>query len=139
MQSISGQKIIFLPGIDGTGISFEPLGQVLPKDADVKIIRYPPDELLDFEETVLYVKKQIQNYQDGFIVIAESFSGPVPCLYIQATSDRSVPSSSLLDFIEAVPDLRVKRIKGPHFILQARPRESLSAIRNFVVLITNQP
>ena len=62
----------------------------------------------------------------------------VPCLYIQATSDRSVPPSSLFDFIELVPDLRVKRIRGPHFILQAQPLASLHAIQNFVSLITNE-
>jgi hypothetical protein len=56
----------------------------------------------------------------------------IPCCYIQATSDRSVPASSLTDFTEAVSDLSVKKIKGPHFILQARPRVSLSAIQDFV-------
>jgi pimeloyl-ACP methyl ester carboxylesterase len=56
----------------------------------------------------------------------------IPCLYIQATSDRTVPASSLIDFTETITDLRVKRIKGPHFILQAQPAESLSAIENFV-------
>jgi pimeloyl-ACP methyl ester carboxylesterase len=59
----------------------------------------------------------------------------MPCLYIQATSDRSVPVSALFDFTEAVSDLRVTRIKGPHFILQAQPQASLAAIQNFVGLI----
>lgn len=56
----------------------------------------------------------------------------VPCLYIQAVSDRSVPASALFDFMEQVHDLRVRRIKGPHFILQARPRECLEAIEDFL-------
>jgi pimeloyl-ACP methyl ester carboxylesterase len=60
----------------------------------------------------------------------------IPCFYIQASSDRTVPASSLFDFTEAITDLRVKRIKGPHFILQAQPEESISAIQNFVDLIT---
>jgi len=227
--------------MDGTGISFEPLGQVLPQDVHVKVVQYPKDRLLSFEETVQCAKDQIQSDQEDVIVIAESFSGPVaiallgsgqlkakclilcstfaksprpvlfkllgyvplellirvpfprfvfkhvieggkeatdlflamwqrvkalvpakvlvhrlrvisrvdvrgwlpkltiPCLYIQATSDRSVPTSSLFDFIELVPDLRVKRIKGPHFILQAQPQASLYAIQNFVGLITSRP
>ena len=238
MHPLSGQTIVFLPGIDGTGISFEPLGEVLPQDINVKVIRYPADKLLNFEETVQCAKDQIQSDQKDVIVIAESFSGPVaialvgsgqlkakclilcstfaksprpvllkilsylplellirlpfpkfllkhvveggkeatdlflamwqrvkdlvpaktlvhrlkvisqvdvrgwlpkltiPCCYIQATSDRAVPASSLFDFTETISDLRVKRIKGPHFILQAQPQASLTAIQNFVGLIT---
>jgi pimeloyl-[acyl-carrier protein] methyl ester esterase len=240
MHPLSGQTIIFLPGMDGTGISFDPLGQVLPQDVIVKIIHYPTDRLLSFEETVQCARDQIQFDQEDVIVLAESFSGPVavaligsgqlkakclilcstfaksprpvlfrilsylplellirlpfprfllkyvvkggeeatdlfldmwqrvkalvpakvlahrlkvismvdvrgwlpklaiPCCYIQATSDRSVPASSLFYFTEAISDLRVKRIRGPHFILQAQPQASLNAIQNFVGLITCQ-
>ena len=230
MHPLSGQTIVFLPGIDGTGVSFEPLGEVLPMDIIVKVIQYPTDKLLSFEETVQCAKDQIQSDREDMIVLAESFSGPVaivlvgsgqlkakclilcstfarsprpallkilsylplelllklpfprfllkhvvegeeeatdlflsmwarvktmvpakvivhrlkvirqvdvrewlpkltiPCCYIQATSDRAVPSSSLLDFTEAISDLRVKRIRGPHYILQAQPQASLTAI-----------
>ena len=238
MHPLSGQTIIFLPGIDGTGISFEPLARVLPHDVKVKVIQYPTDRLLSFEETVQCAKEQIQTDQEDIIVLAESFSGPVaialvgsgqlkakclilcatfaksprpvlfkilscippeclvrfpfprflfthlveggkeaadvflaiwqrvkvlvpakvlihrlkvinhvdvrgllpkltiPCLYIQATSDRSVPGASLSDFTEAIADLRVKRIRGPHFILQAQPQACLTAIQNFVGLLS---
>ncbi len=240
MHPLSGQTIIFLPGIDGTGISFEPLGQMLPQDVNVKVIQYPTDKLLSFRETVQCASDQIRSDQQDGIVLAESFSGPVaitlvgsgqlkakclilcstfarsprpllfkiitylpletliklpfpgfllkhmveggqepadlflamwkrvkalvpakvlvhrlkvinqvdvrewlpkltiPCCYIQATSDRSVPPSSLFDFTEAIPDLRVKRIRGPHFILQAQPEASLTAIQNFLGFITTQ-
>lgn len=240
MHPLSGQTIIFLPGMDGTGISFEPFGKVLPQDVQVKVIRYPTDRLLSFEETVQCAREQIQPAQEDAIVLAESFSGPVavalvgsgqlkakclvlcstfarppkpvllkllgylplesfiqlpiprfvfkhmveggeeaadlflglwervkalvparvlvhrlsvisevdvrrwlpkltvPCCYIQATGDRSVPESCLFDFVDLVPDLRVERIKGPHFILQAQPQASLAAIQNFVGLITSQ-
>jgi pimeloyl-[acyl-carrier protein] methyl ester esterase len=239
MQPLSGQTIIFLPGMDGTGISFEPLRDLLPREINVIVIRYPPDELLDFDETVQCASDQIQSVPPDAIVIAESFSGPVaiallgsgqlkakclilcstfaksprpvlweilnclplefliglpfprfllkhliaggveatdlflamwqrvkllvpaktlvhrlkvisrvdvrgwlpkltiPCLYIQASSDRTVPASALFDFTETITDLRVKRIKGPHFILQAKPHASLAAIQKFVGLITS--
>ncbi|MBN2107494.1 MAG: alpha/beta hydrolase [Deltaproteobacteria bacterium] len=236
MHPLSGKTIIFMPGMDGTGISFEPLAKLLPHDVNVKVIQYPADRLLSFEENLQCVRQQVQ--PDGeAIVIAESFSGPVavaligsgllkarclilsatfarsprplvlktlrclpmeavlqlplprfllkrlteggeqpvdvfedmlhriramapakvlnhrlkvigktdvrqwlskltlPCLYIQASSDRAVPASALFDFTEAVADLRVVRIRGPHFILQAQPQESLAAIQNFMALI----
>ena len=238
MHPLSGQTIVFLPGIDGTGVSFEPLAKVLPPDIIVKVIRYPTDRLLSFEETVQCARDQIQSDQKDLIVLAESFSGPVaialagsrqlkakclvlcatfarsprpallkllnyfplelllklpvprfllkqvvagdkeatdvflsmwarvktmvppkvlihrlkvisqvdvrewlpkvtiPCCYIQATCDRAVPSSCLFDFTEAVFDLRVRRIGGPHYILQAQPQACLSAVENFVALIS---
>ncbi len=236
MDPLSGHTIIFLPGIDGTGISFDPLGKALPRDVRVKIVRYPTDRLLGFEETVQYAGDRIETDRENAIVLAESFSGPVaialigsgrlkakclilcatfarsprpvllkilnslplellmrfpfpgfllkhvveggedaarlfltmwqkvkvlvppevlahrlkvidgvdvrgwlpkldiPCCYIQAASDRTVPASALFDFTEGISDLRVRRIKGPHFILQARPEASLAAIREFVGL-----
>ncbi len=237
MNPLSGKNILFLPGLDGTGISFEPLAAVLPTDVSVQVVHYPTDRLLSFEETVQCARDQIL-LQEKMIVIAESFSGPVaialavsgrlritclvlcatfaraprpvllkvlsfmplepfmklplprflmrhvveggaeaadlflafwqrvkvtvpakvlahrlsvvsridvrpllpqltePCLYIQATSDRSIPASAIYDFTEAVSDIRVARIKGPHFILQAQPEKSLAAIQNFVALIS---
>ncbi len=240
MPPLSGQTIIFLPGIDGTGISFEPFRAVLPHDVHVNIIRYPTDRLLSFEEMVCSAKRQFHSHQKGAIILAESFSGlvaialvgsrqieakclilcstfarsprpvllrvfgylplepliklplpvfifklmigcdeeaaklflamwrkvkalvpakvlihrlklisqvdvrgwlskiSIPCLYIQATADRSVPPSSLFDYVESVLDLRVRRIRGPHFILQAEPKASLEAIENFVGRITKQ-
>lgn len=56
----------------------------------------------------------------------------MPCLCIQAAHDRTVPAACLADFIGALPDLRVCRIEGPHFILQARPGRCLAAIEAFL-------
>jgi len=230
----AGIAILFMPGMDGTGISFEPLQALLPDDIPVTIIRYPSDSLLDFDETVQCAKNQIQSDMGDVIVIAESFSGPVavslvgtgqlkakylilcatfarsprpvllnifrwlpieflmslplprlllrlrieggpattdlflamwkrvktlvplktlahrlrvihkvdvrrwlpaikiPCLYIQATADKTVPESCLSDFTQSITDLRVEKITGPHFILQAQPELCLAAILNFV-------
>jgi pimeloyl-ACP methyl ester carboxylesterase len=235
---LKGHAILFLPGMDGTGISFEPLRKVLPKRIPVKVIQYPVDRFLSFEQTVQWVKQQVPSFQEDVIVIAESFSGPVaaalvgsgqikakclilcstfarsprpvllkllcylpiehivrilvripftkalfkpvveggqaaadlffamwqevhtrvpaeilahrlqiisqvdvrqwlpkiaiPCCYIQPTSDRSVPPSCLFDFIELIPDLRIKRLRGPHFILQAQPQACLDIIATFI-------
>ena len=59
---------------------------------------------------------------------------PVPCCYLQATDDRIVRSSCLADFENCIPNLEIKRIKAPHFILQAQPRECLNAIEEFISL-----
>jgi len=223
--------LLFMPGIDGTGISFEPLRPFLPENIIPTVISYPTDRTLDFRETVEHAARQIRFTPD--FVLAESFSGPVavallasgfirtkglilsatfaraprpglmkilrllpvglilrfplpdavlarilgggkgaevilplwhtikarvpakilahrlrtvgrvdvrnhlskltmPCLYIQATRDRIVPSSSVLDFAASMRDLRVERIEGPHPILQVEPEASAAVIADFM-------
>ncbi len=82
MHPLSGRTIIFLPGIDGTGISFEPFRAVLPHDVHVNVIRYPADRLLSFEEMVGCAKDQIQSNKRGAIILAESFSGLVAIVLV---------------------------------------------------------
>ncbi len=64
-----------MPGLDGTGISFEPLRRFLPHNIAATVIRYPSDRLLSFADTVDCAFEQIAGEQD--IIVAESFSGPV--------------------------------------------------------------
>jgi pimeloyl-ACP methyl ester carboxylesterase len=76
MKRLSNQILVFMPGLDGTGLSFEPILPLLPTDAKITIVRYPKDKLLSFEETVECAAAQIPA-GDPPIIIAESFSGPV--------------------------------------------------------------
>jgi len=76
ISSLRNQHLVFMPGMDGTGLSFEPLAPFLPKDAKITIIRYPTDKFLSFDETIECAAQQIPQGQPP-IVIAESFSGPV--------------------------------------------------------------
>ncbi|MBN1473362.1 MAG: hypothetical protein JW914_01990 [Syntrophaceae bacterium] len=76
MSFSRNQHLVFMPGMDGTGLSFDPVLPFLPRDAKVTIIRYPTDKLLSFDETVECAAAQIPPGEPP-IVIAESFSGPV--------------------------------------------------------------
>ncbi|MEE9913584.1 MAG: PAS domain S-box protein [Deltaproteobacteria bacterium] len=232
MTFLRHQHLVFMPGLDGTGKSFEPLLPLIAADARVTIVRYPTDKRLSFEETVECAAAQIPA-GDPPVVIAESFSGPVavrmiasgrvqaralvlcatfarsphpvvwrivrflrlpffirpdmpkpffsyimggdkqvaallplwrqvhadvpacvmasrldlinridvtsdlrkltvPCCYLQATDDRIVPSRCLKDFEHGIPCLSIKKIKAPHFILQAEPQACLTAIDDFL-------
>jgi hypothetical protein len=53
---------------------------------------------------------------------------------LQAENDRLVPSSCIDDLKKCAPLLEVKRIKAPHFILQAQPQACLDAIEEFISL-----
>ena len=76
MTSLCKQHIVFMPGLDGTGLSAEPLLQLIPSDTNVNVIRYPTDKQLSFPDILEYAAAQ---FPAGIlpVVIAESFSGPV--------------------------------------------------------------
>ena len=227
-----------MPGLDGTGISLEPLLDRIPADVDVTVIRYPTDELLSFEDHVECALSQVEDGGDR-LVLAESFSGPVavqlvgsgrieadclvlcatfvkpprpfvsaiakllpleallrlplpklfmnmitggrefsdailplwrriekavpastlahrlrllegvdvtgyleglniPCCYLQASKDRLVPSRCLAPLAEDVPELEIRRLGGPHFLLQVRPEACLATIDDFVGTINRR-
>jgi pimeloyl-ACP methyl ester carboxylesterase len=231
MAELRKQNIVFMPGLDGTGLSAEPLTKLIPSDTAITVIRYPTDKLLSFAEILECAATQFPGGIEP-VVIAESFSGPVaiqlivsgrvkakclilcatfaraprpilfrisrilgltklikpimpqhffkifigkeymealvplwervhagvparvlnhrlgvlnsvdvtkwldklsiPCCYLEATNDRVVPVSCLRDIEKGISDLEIKKIKGPHFILQAEPRVCLAAIEEFI-------
>lgn len=126
---LSGQTIVFLPGMDGTGISFEPLGKLLPPNVNVKVIQYPTDKLLSFEETVQCALGQLQTDQEDVVVVAESFSGPVAielvgsgklkakCLILCSTFATS-PRPILLKFLQYLPLEWLIKFPFPTFVLK---------------------
>ncbi len=69
-------KVILLPGLDGTGIMFEPFINTLPKTIDTMVISYPSDATLSYLELTAYVAKRLPT-QEAYILVAESFSGPI--------------------------------------------------------------
>ena len=73
---LCNQHLVFMPGLDGTGRSFDPLLSLLPPDSLATIVRYPTDRHLTLEETAQCAAEQIPAGTSP-VVIAESFSGPV--------------------------------------------------------------
>lgn len=67
--------LVLMPGIDGTGIFFEPLVNSLPEDIPVSVITYPPGVVLSLEEHARFVAERFP--ADGVVIVAESFSGLV--------------------------------------------------------------
>jgi len=56
----------------------------------------------------------------------------VPCRYLQATEDRLVPSTCANWFRQRFENFELERLPGPHFLLQARPRECAQAIAKII-------
>ena len=68
--------IILMPGMDGTGILFQPLERELRARGatEVRITRYPTDEVFDVEAYLAHVPLA---QTDAVHLVAESFSGPL--------------------------------------------------------------
>ena len=70
-------NIIILPGLDGTGLLAPKLRHALEGNHSVTTLAYPP-HLCRYEDILEWTKSQLPN--DDFILVAESFSGPVAVL-----------------------------------------------------------
>ncbi len=76
LGKVKYMELILLPGMDGTGILFEPFLKSLAQDISTRVIRYPCDKELSYNELVSFVQKQLPKDKE-FILLAESFSGPI--------------------------------------------------------------
>ena len=68
-------------------------------------------------------------------LVAKPDTCDLPALYIQATADRLVQSHKVSDFKVRFKGLKVRKINGPHFILQAKPEECATIIMDFIVAL----
>lgn len=62
----------------------------------------------------------------------------LPVAYIQAKYDKLVPAVKLKEFEDNFKTLTINRLDGPHFILQAKPKEGASLISDLVLLLVCQ-
>jgi len=69
-------RLLLLPGMDGTGLLFEPLVKALPPSLTAHVVAYPPDQPLGYNELLQLVQKSAEEGGD-FVVVGESFSGPL--------------------------------------------------------------
>ena len=70
------QKIVLLPGMDGTGDLFQPFIEALGDRWTTQIVRYPTDRALGYKELEDIVRSVLP--PDGpFVLLGESFSGPI--------------------------------------------------------------
>jgi pimeloyl-[acyl-carrier protein] methyl ester esterase len=76
MDWLDETELVFLPGLDGTGLSYGPLGEVMPENIRVTVVHYPTDQKLSFAELVQCAYEQLPRNKQ-LVLIAESFSGPI--------------------------------------------------------------
>jgi pimeloyl-[acyl-carrier protein] methyl ester esterase len=65
-----------MPGMDGTGLLFEPLIAALPASITPIVVRYPGDRMLNCDE-LLPIALAALPREGSFVLLGESFSGPL--------------------------------------------------------------
>jgi pimeloyl-ACP methyl ester carboxylesterase len=73
MKDIS---IVLLPGLDGTGKLFKPMIQFLPAWIKPVVVSYPVDKPYGYEDLKEIARNAVPK-GDDFIILGESFSGPL--------------------------------------------------------------
>lgn len=114
-------NLVLLPGMDGTGILFEPLLAVLPSTVHPSVVRYPPDEPLDYAELLPRVLAALPR-QGEFVLLGESFSGPL-ALMAAATAPPGLRATILCASFLRIPIRapRLLRLLATPGLLRAMP------------------
>jgi pimeloyl-ACP methyl ester carboxylesterase len=69
-------KLVLLPGLDGTGKLFAEFLKALELRYSARIVPYPPDVPLDYDELERLVRAALPA-RGPFVLLGESFSGPI--------------------------------------------------------------
>lgn len=69
-------QLVLLPGLDGTGILFQPFIESLPPGIEPIVVPLPPTEVLDYPDLVRFVAPRLPR-SAPFVILGESFSGPL--------------------------------------------------------------
>ncbi len=121
------KKLILLPGLDGTGLLFQPLLEQLGHACTVQIIRYPPDQCQSVQTLAAQVRGQVA-FDTDTVLLAESFSGLVAMELLRqhiplhsvifCASFASAPRPWLLKFATVLPLEILFRLPLPDFLLR---------------------
>lgn len=120
-------KLVLLPGLDGTGLLFEPLIEALPQHLEKLIISYPTDQKLNYQALYEYVSDRLP--KEDYILVGESFSGYIAYQvalskpeYLKSivfiASFISSPRPFLLSLLRYLPTKLLLSLPIPTFIIK---------------------
>ena len=69
-------RFVFLPGMDGTGLLFEPILRLWADRTPPIVVSYPADRVLRYKQLQSYVVSLLP-VREPYVLIAESYSGPI--------------------------------------------------------------
>jgi pimeloyl-ACP methyl ester carboxylesterase len=135
-MSSTSLKLILLPGLDGTGLLFQPLLEQLDANWQVQIINYPSDQCQSIQELAEQVRQQVV-FDTQTVLLAESFSGLVAIELLRqgiplhsiifCASFASSPRPWLLKLVDILPLSPLFRLPLPERLLCLAGQNALTA------------
>jgi pimeloyl-ACP methyl ester carboxylesterase len=75
-QACQVPHLVLMPGLDGTGLLFQPFLRAMERAQAYTVVTYPPAKVLSMPELVQIAAAQIPSDRP-VVLVAESFSGPI--------------------------------------------------------------
>lgn len=69
-------RLVLLPGLDGTGLLFEPFLRALRRDLDPIVCAYPTHERRTYEQLAPEIERALPS-GEPFVLLGESYGGPL--------------------------------------------------------------
>lgn len=99
-------SIVLLPGLHGTSALFEPLIREIPAGYHPVALDFPNTQPLGYEELSALVKERISSIDGPFVIVGESFSGPLS-LFVAAQKPPELIGVVLVATFLTFPNLAV--------------------------------
>lgn len=71
------KRLFLLPGMDGTGLLLKPFIDCFGRRIEAHLFDYPTDVIRSYEEIINHVETVLPRYGEDFVILAESFGGPI--------------------------------------------------------------
>jgi pimeloyl-[acyl-carrier protein] methyl ester esterase len=96
----------------------------------------PPTLIKTVRETIAFIDPAVLAARLRAVLACDVRSDlrrvAVPMLYMQAQGDRLVPTRCLAEIRGIRPEIRAVVVDGPHFLLQAKPKQAAGIVAEFL-------
>ncbi len=100
--------IVLLPGLNGTEALFQPLVDTAPIRFKILTIAFPSQENYSYQQLTEYVLEKISHLNGDFILLGESYSGPL-ALFVAQTKPHNLKSVILSASFVTAPNIKIAR------------------------------
>jgi pimeloyl-[acyl-carrier protein] methyl ester esterase len=126
-SELNRPTLVLLPGMDGTGKLFRGLTEVIPPQWPHRLLAYPADRVLSYQQTLDLVQNDLANERQ-MVLLAESYSGPIALRFAAAHPARVTAVVLCASFIHPPLPSWVRWVVGPWMFSCHPPKLALRAL-----------
>lgn len=108
-MSVKEIAIVLLPGLNGTDGLFQSLLDTIPSEFKTLCISYPSHEENNYRELAAYVLSEINKIESEYLLVGESFSGPIATL-VSKENPKGLLGTLLVATFISPPNLKIARL-----------------------------